>query len=171
MIGRKFMKNLKLFISTLICAGMLIFCASAANAKGIGVVDLGKIIENYTKAQEVTADLKVKEAELEKFVQGAQDQIKNANTPVEKKNLEEKLAEQFNIKRNAFAKEQSEKWQIIENEVFEKIKKVANDKNLDIVLNKQTVIIGGDNITAEVIKQLNEEAKSKKSEGLFNLFN
>lgn len=167
------MRKLKLFISTLICMFMLISCACAVSAKNTGVVDLSKVIENYTKAQEVAADLKLKEGELQKFITEAQEKIKKAESPVEKKNLEEKLGEQFNIKRNAFAKEQSEKWQNIENKVFEKIKKVAAEKKLDIVLNKQSVIIGGNDITEEVIKQLNEDAKksgkqSRKGDGIFN---
>jgi len=170
------MKKLRLLISTLICMVVFVSCTSAASAKDFGVVDLNKVIENYTKAQEVTADLKVKEAELQKFVVEAQKQLKEADTPVEKKNLEEKLGEQFNIKRQAFAKEQTQKWQEIEDEIFEQIEEMAKNKNLEMVFNQKSVIVGGVDITDEVIKQLNESVakegkKSEKKQGVLqNLF-
>jgi len=130
-----------------------------ASAKSPGVVDLTKVIENYTKAQEVSADLKVKETELQKFIADAQKKINDAKTPLEKKNIEEKLSEEFNIKRNVFAKEQAEKWQQIEEEIIVKINEVSKEKNLELILNKQAVIIGGEEITEEVIKRLNESVK------------
>ena len=91
------MKNLKFLIAALICAVLMITHTAAAYAKEIGVVDLTKVLENYTLAQEVSADLNVKKAELEKFVVDAQEKIKNSTSPLEKKNTEEKLSEQFNI--------------------------------------------------------------------------
>ncbi len=155
------MKIFKLLIATLICAVLTLSQATAAYAKETGVVDLTKVLENYTFAQEVSADLNVKKAELEKFVVEAQEKIKKSASPVEKKNIEEKLSEQFNIKRNAFAKEQAEKWQQVEDKVFEQIKQTASGKKLDMVLNKQSVIVGGEDITEEVIKKLNDAAKKK----------
>lgn len=169
------MKKFKLFITSLLCMIVFLSCSAIANAKETGVIDLNKIIENYTEAQEIAADLKVKESELQKFVVEAQEKIKDAKSPVEKKNLEEKLGEQFNIKRKAFARQQSEKWQEIETKIFEKIEQLSKEKNFELVLNKQAVIIGGNDITDEVIKQLNEaykkgEKKSDKDKGGFNFF-
>ena len=76
------------------------------------------------------------------------------------KNLEEKLGEQFNIKRNAYAKDQSQKWGVIEDTVIKIIKEVSSSKKFDLVLNKQVVIDGGSDITDEVIKKLNTQSKS-----------
>jgi len=155
------MQKLRL-ISALICLAVIISFSSTAMASKLGIVDLGKVIENYSEAQEVTADLKVKEKELQQFVLDAQKQIKAAKTPVEKNNLEKQLGEQFNIKKNAFAKQQAEKWQEIEDDVFEKIKKISKSKKFDMVLNKQSVIVGGNEITDQVVKELNSDAKKQK---------
>lgn len=159
-IGEK-MKNLKL-LAVLLCLLVFTSLSSAVKAEEIGVVDMAKVGENYTVAQEVAADLKVKEKELQEFALEAQKKIKSAQTPLEKKNLEEKLVTEFNIKKNAFAKEQAEKWQNIEDDVFRKIKKIAKDKKIDVVLNKQSVIVGGEDISEQVIKDLNSEAKKAK---------
>jgi len=154
---------MKIFKRTIVLLAVVcvIFGYSAKSyATGTAIVDLDKVRENYSVAQELAADLNVKETELKKFVEEAQKQIQNAKTPLEKKNFEEKLGEQFNIKRNAYAKDQAQKWNVIENVVVKTIKDVSNTKKFDLVLNKQVVIEGGADITDEVIAKLNAEIKS-----------
>ena len=63
------MKSLKITFSTLLCFVMFASFSLAAQAKDFGVVNLNKVIENYSEAQKVSADLRVKESELQKFVQ------------------------------------------------------------------------------------------------------
>ena len=159
----KEMKKLKLF--TLLLSSLFVFTffsAAAEAAKEIGVVNLNKVIENYSKAQEITANFKIKESELQQFVLNAQKKIKEAKTPLEKKNLEENLGEQFNLKRNAYAKEQSEKWQMIEADILNKTKALSKQKKFEMILNKSGVIVGGVDITDELIKKLNQDAKKVK---------
>ena len=50
-----------------------------------------EVIEGY---------LKVKEAELQKFVADAQKKLKDAASPVERKNLEDKLSNEYKTKRH-----------------------------------------------------------------------
>lgn len=150
----------KRFVVLLAVMFVLVGNSNKSFAEGTAVVDLDKIRENYTVAQELSADLKVKETELQKFVTDAQSQIQNAKTPLEKKNLEAKLGEQFNIKRNAYANDQAEKWGEIEITVVKSIKEVSASKKYDLVLNKQVVIVGGSDITNEVIVKLNTQAKA-----------
>jgi len=154
------MKMFKRAIVLLAVMSVMLGYSAKSYAVGTAVVDLDKIRENYTVSQELSADLRIKETELQKFVQDAQKQIQEAKTPLEKKNLEEKLGEQFNIKRNAYAKDQSQKWGVIEDTVVKSIKEVAASKKFDLVLNKQVVIDGGSDITDEVIKKLNTQAKA-----------
>lgn len=155
------MKKSGLFISVLVSLFLVTSCHAFVKNDEFGVVDLNKVIDNYTEAQKVTADLKVKESKLQEFVLEAQKKIKEAKTPVEKKNLEEKFGEEFNIKRNAYAKEQAEKWEQIENDIYKEIEELHSKKNFDMVFNKQSVIIGGVDITEELLKRLNDEAKKK----------
>lgn len=159
--GVSVMKMFKKSIVLLAVMVVALGCSAKSFAAGTAVVDLDKIRENYTKSQELTADLKVKETELQKFVVDAQKQIQEAKSPLEKKNLEEKLGEQFNIKRNAYAKDQAQKWGVIEDTVVKTIKAVSDAKKFDLVLNKQVVIDGGSDITDEVLAKLNTQAKSK----------
>jgi Skp family chaperone for outer membrane proteins len=153
------MKMFKRTVVLLAVMSLMISYSAKSSAAGTGIVDLDKIRDNYTVAQELTADLKVKESDLQKFIMDAQKQIQEAKTPVEKKNLEDKLGEQFNVKRNAYAKDQTAKWSKIEDTVISTIKAVSASKKFDMVLNKQVVIDGGYDITDEVIAKLNTQAK------------
>ena len=153
------MKKFKLLALTLISLFVFTTFSTATEAKDMGVVDLNKVIDNYTEAQKVAADLKVKENELQSFVEEAQKKIKDGKTPVEKKNLEDKFSEEFNIKRNAYVKAQSEKWDKVEDNILKGIQEIYTRKKMEMVFNKQSVILGGTDITDELIKNLNESAK------------
>ena len=153
------MKKFKLIALALTSLFVFATFSTAAPSKDFGVVDLNKVIDNYTEAQKVAADLKVKENELQGFVEDAQKKVKEAKSPVEKKNLEEKFSEEFNIKRNAYVKSQSEKWDTIESNILKGIQEIYTRKKLEMVFNKQSVIVGGTDITDELIKNLNETVK------------
>jgi len=153
----KKINKLALVLATLAIVGGF---SAKSQAAETAVVDLDRIRENYTVAQDLTADMKVKEDELQSFIENAQKQIQAAKTEVEKRNLEEKLAAQFNVKRMAYAKDQSDKWSKVEETVLKSITDIVNAKKYDLVLNKQVVIYGGTDITDEVLNKLN--GKSKK---------
>jgi len=155
------MKNLKNLLAASAFLSMALL-TQAALAGGTGVIDFLKIKENYTVAQEFEADTRVKEAELQKFVSEAQAQIEAAKTPLEKKNIEAKLSEQYSIKFNAARKQQTEKWEAIERNILNSIKEVSSVKKFDIVLSKQVVFDGGCDITQEVLDKLNKETKETK---------
>jgi len=140
-------KKIKLFAFLVMSFCIFASCSVQAKAGDFGVVDLTKVVDNYTESQKLTAELKVKESELQKFLIDAQNKVKNAKTPLEKKNLEEKLGEEFNIKRTAFIKEQAEKWGVIENKILAEIDNFAKIKRFEMVFNKQSVIVGGVDIT------------------------
>lgn len=124
-------------------------------AQTIGIVDADKVISNYNKAQDVEADLKVKEAEIQKFIAEAQKQIKDATTPVEKNNLEKQLSDEFKTKQADYRKMQLEQSKKINDEIIMAIETIAKTQKLDIVLAKGAVFVGGTDITDSVLKSLN----------------
>ena len=133
-----------------------IFTTSAnVLAQSIGIVDADKVLTNYSKAQDVEADLKVKEAEIQKFIADAQKQIKDAATPVEKSNLEKKLSEEFKLKQTEYRKMQITESEKINNDIIAAIKTIAKEKSIDLVLAKGAVFAGGIDITDDVLKNLN----------------
>lgn len=153
------MNNLIKLSVSFVFVVMTMFISLTASADTIGVVNLDKIMANYTKAQGVLADLQVKDAELKKFVADAQKQLKDTSTPVEKKNMEEKLSNEFQTKGQAFKNEQIKQWTMIENTILESVKVVAKSMKIDVVLNESSVLIGGNDITEAVTTYLNKQSK------------
>jgi outer membrane protein len=156
------MKNLKSAMLTIALLAVMAAAPMTAKAGEFAVVDVNKVVDNYGKAQEVTADLKVKESELQAFLKDAQSKIEAAKTPVEKQSLETKLGEQFELKRKAYLNSQTEKWQEIEKNITDTITSIAAKRKSEMVFNKSAVIVGGTDITEEVTKQLNTAATPAK---------
>jgi len=153
---------MKKFIFSLVAISLMTGCSLKSFAAGTAVVDLDKIRDNYSVAQELAADHKVKEVELQKFLYEAQKQIEAAKTPLEKKNLQEKFLAQFNIKKEAYEKDEAEKWVAIDDSLISTVKEISSAKKFDIVFNKQVVIIGGCDITEDVLAKLNNSVKTSE---------
>lgn len=153
------MNKLKKLAVSFVFVVITMFISLTANADTIGVVNLDKIMANYNKAQSVLADLQIKDAELKKFIADAQKQLKATTTPVEKKNLEEKLSQDFQTKGQAFKDEQVKQWAMIEDTILESVKVVAKSMKIDVVLNDSSVLIGGNDITEAVTTYLNKSSK------------
>ena len=149
------MKFIKTAFVTAAIALTLGFSANIASAETIGVVDLDKVINSYTKAQNVSAELKVKEAELQKFLADAQKKLKDTASPLDRKNLEDKLTAEFKTKSDAYRNYQVTQMKSIEDNVFGTIEKIAKDQNVDVVINKAAVLVGGCDITDKVVTTLN----------------
>jgi Skp family chaperone for outer membrane proteins len=149
------MNLIKYFLITLTVAAVFSFAGAKAFAANIGKVDLDKVVSSYTKAQDVSADLKVKEAELQKFLADAQKKLKDTTSPVERKNLEDKLTQEFQIKSQNFRDTQIKQWKEIEDNVFKALETTAKEQKLDVILSQQSVLIGGTDVTDKVLLLLN----------------
>ncbi|MDD3012854.1 MAG: OmpH family outer membrane protein [Candidatus Gastranaerophilales bacterium] len=152
------MKYLKTIIS-LVAITMSIFISNTGVfAEEIGTVDINKIINNYSKAQEVVADLKIKESELQKFVAEARKDLK-LNTTTDKKDLEDKYTKEFKQKTNAFKQEEIKQLSVIQRDIAKAIKNVADTKNIKSVFKKESMIMGSQDLTDEVLKILNAKTE------------
>ncbi|MCV6599064.1 MAG: OmpH family outer membrane protein [Alphaproteobacteria bacterium] len=172
------MRNFKFIL--LILAFILSTNAKAENTK-IGVVDFGLIMNsaNVTKAINAQIDAKkneflTKDKEAQKII------VKKQQSLVEKKAILPK--EVFESEREAlekeikFAQEKSKENREILNNGIKKsrvfldgairkyIAKIAKDKNIDLVLPKEQVVISSKNlsITKEVLDLVNKDLKEVK---------
>jgi outer membrane protein len=148
------MKLMKTVLSGMLVTAML---TGIAFADQIGVVDMQQISEKYSKAQQLAQQVKSKEEELQKLRTDLQGQLKAGEklSPVEKKTLEEKLNSQFAAKFKEYREWTLTQEQGIKSDFDKVIQSVTQAQKLDLVLPKQTVLQGGKDITADVIKALN----------------
>lgn len=149
------MKSFKKSLIVLSVLALTGFAGTKSFAQEIGVVDYDKVYSSYTKAQDIAADLEVKAADLQKYIADAQKKLKATSSPLERKNLEEKITQEFQAKKEEFNTLRAKQSKLVEDNINSAILKVRDQGKLDVVLNKVVVIVGGKDITDQVITSLN----------------
>lgn len=153
------MKLAKAILGTAMAASIL---SGVAFAEQIGVVDMQQVMQKYTKAQTLATEVKSKETELQKLRDDLVGQLKAADSkkpalsPVEKKNLEEKLNNQFATKFKEYREWTVGQEQVLQQETSKAVSTIKEQLKLDLVLPKQAVLDGGKDVTQDVINQLNQ---------------
>jgi len=142
------------------------FGAGRLTAEGnvVGYVNSDAILEQYGPAKEVNTQLgqlrEDSEKELEKKVRDKFGPGDVSTLPRESQLEIQKMVEQaesiFNEKSESL---REEKWVPIVNSVNEAIEKVATEEKIQVVLEDETVIFGGVDLTDKVIEKLNENEK------------
>lgn len=118
--------------------------ASAAASSNVGVVDYRQFatLKIYTDA----------EAEMQKAVQQAQQEFndKSANMSDEEKQS------YYQQTMERLQQQNTDLMEPVQKQVEDAVKAVADAKGLTVVLNKDTVVYGGTDITQDVIKKLSK---------------
>ncbi|MCQ2739130.1 MAG: OmpH family outer membrane protein [bacterium] len=144
------MKNLK---SVLLFATLLLF-TSAVNAGGVGYIDYVKVIDNYDFAQRVTKEVDAKGLEMQQYLVDKEKEYKSLDTPLKKQSFEQKTAEEFRIKEEAYASLKAKREQEVYNKIREAAKSVMVEQKLDAIMDQRGVFVGGMDITDLVINKL-----------------
>ena len=152
------MKKLGLAIFTIMV--MTVFTA-AANATNIGTIDFKKVGMSYNYAKSVFKELDSKSMELQQFIIDKDKQYKAIDSPIAKKNFEEKTQKEFQAKKDALENLQAQKEDDIFNRIMNATKAVANQKKLEAVFDQNAVFVGGMDITDDVIRYLNGQPAGK----------
>jgi outer membrane protein len=153
------MKRLLTIVLSVLVLGLGGLRAAQA-ADTIGTVDYDKLVRSYNKAQIFNDDMKAKEADLEKMRAEFVKQIREAktkqpNNPVAVDQLQKSLEDKLAVKVNEYRDSQEAQAKSLENAMNTAIETVAHSKNLSVILAKQTVLVGGTDITNEVLSKLN----------------
>jgi len=142
---------MKKFISAL---AVLMMISSQAFASGVGYIDYQKVIELTPFAKNTMKVLDTKALELQQYLVDKEKEYKLIDAPAQKKNFQDKVANDFKAKEAAYMKLKIKS----ENEVYEKIKAAATtvmvEQKLDAVISDRAVFVGGMDITNLVIEKL-----------------
>ena len=144
-------------IFTLLLVMLFAWPSYAENAK-VGIVDGEKLFDSYSFAQEAT-----------KKIADAQDELRNAIADSEKaysdfekqkKSEAEKLTKKKELQNKIDIKAQETRKMIetistkIEDDIVQAIKKVSQEKGIEVVFDKRAVLFGGSDITDAVSETL-----------------
>ena len=148
------MNKFKFMISAVLVLG-LVSLHSAAQASGIGFINYKKVQENYSYAQDAIKQVDAKALELQQYLVDKEKEFKALDTPVKKKNFEEKTAKDFKDKQDVYLKLKTEKEEIVYGKIQDVAKQILIDQQLDAIVDFRIIFVGGVDITDLVIQKLN----------------
>ena len=128
------------------------FALSKTSDFNVAIVDVQKVVSASSEVNALKNEQKAKVDELVNFVETAKANLAKESDDTKKKALEDKYNKELNVKKDAIDKEYVKKLSAIDKDITEIIKKKADKDNYDLVLSKSSVLIGGKDITDEIIK-------------------
>ncbi len=117
--------------------------ASAASSSKVGVVDYRQLLSQHPKLQDVNN-------QMQQAVTEAQKEFETKSASMG----EQEKADYYNQTQERLQVKQQELFDPIQKSVDEAVKKVADTKGLSVVLDKSTVVYGGQDITNDVVSRL-----------------
>jgi len=140
---------------------------AAAKSTSIGLVDKNKVITSFTKAQQAAEELKKKDEFVHGLLESSNKQFEEAKAAKKsqteldalQKRLQAKIDTEF---KTAQARAQSLEAEL-ERDIDKAVKDEADSRKLDTVLVKDSVLLGGVDITDGVIKRLPATASAATS--------
>lgn len=146
------MKNFKLLLLGLLFLGL---SSNISFAGGVGYIDYAKIQEEYTFAKEAAKEVDAKSLELQQYLVDKEKQYKNLDTPLKKKNFEEKTSKDFKVKQDAFLKFKYDKEEAVYNRIKAAANQVLIEQKFDAIVDYRVIFVGGTDVTNLVLNKLN----------------
>ena len=144
------MKKMKLALVLLVFAAM----TGIANAGGVGYIDMPTILDKYDYAQRAKKEVEAKELELQQYILDKDKEYKTLDTPLKKQTFEQKTAQQYKTKEDAYIQLRNKREQEVDTKVREAAKAVMVEQKLDAIIDQRTVYVGGLDITNLVLNKL-----------------
>lgn len=118
----------------------------------IAVVDVNKVVSSSSQVMSLKKEQQLKKEELQKWLVNARKDVEKQSTKEGKEKLVKKYDGEFQKKQQAIQKNYTAKLQSIDKEISAVIAKEAKAKGYDIVIAKNVVLYGGDDITQSIAK-------------------
>ena len=125
-----------------------------ANAGGVGYIDYIKVIDNYEFAKKATKEVDAKGLEMQQYLVDKEKEYKSLDTPLKKQTFEQRTAQEFKAKEQAYIALKQKREQEVYNKIREAAKAVMVEQKLDAIMDQRGVFVGGLDITDMVINKL-----------------
>ncbi len=139
---------------------MVILFAGLSMAESIGYIDTQLVVKQYNKAIAAQSDLVRKQKELQDLVirkQGDLETAKASSKNEEELNrMKDEFEDELQPKREELVGLNQKLSSDIEKDIIEATKKIAKQLRIDIVFDKQVVLVGGTDLTILVTNYLNK---------------
>ena len=116
----------------------------------VAVVDIQKIVANSSEINTLKSEQEKQLQNLQTTIDKARAEITKEKDPVKIASLEEKYRKEINEQKVALDASYNSKLTAIDNNIKTAVVEKARSMNYNIVLPKNTVLFGGDDITEQV---------------------
>ncbi len=146
-------KKTLFIIAIAFCLGLTMNNWAISNVPSkIAVVDINAVVSQSSQVMALKKEQTLKVEELQKWLQVVRSDVEKQKNQEGKDKLTKKYDAEFVKKQQALQKDYTEKLQKIDKDITEVIAKEANTQGYDVVLAKNVVLYGGDNITGKIAK-------------------
>jgi len=125
-----------------------------SNDLRVATVDLSQLITNSSSVQALKANHEKQMNEIEKTLEQARNEITNESNPEKIAELEEKYRREINDKKLKMDKDYNEKLMEIDKSIKAQVAEKAKSMNYTVVLPKNIVLFGGDDITTQIAQAI-----------------
>lgn len=132
----------------------IVAMTGVTNAAGVGYIDYAKVIDNYDYAKKATKEVDAKGLEMQQFLVDKEKEYKALDTPLKKQTFEQKTAQEFKAKEDAYVALKNKREQEVYNKIREAAKAVMVEQKLDAIMDQRGVFVGGLDISDMVINKL-----------------
>jgi Skp family chaperone for outer membrane proteins len=143
---------------------------AAIKATTIGLVDKTKVIQSFPKAAAAADELHKAEESVKGMLESSNKQFEDAKAAkkptAELEALQKKLQTKLDTEYTAAQKRAQALEAQLEKDIDKAIKDEAASRNLDTVLLKETVLLGGVDITDGVVKRLPATASASTAKAV-----
>jgi len=149
---------------TVVIAVLVFFTAGIglkfACAQSLGYIDVTRVFKEYKETETAQDELSKKEKafreEFEKRQKELEEAEKADKSKEELENLTKELEAELEPKRKELLELNEQLTTKLQKEILDAVNKVAKKVGIDIVLDKQVIIIGGVDLTDMVLNELNK---------------
>ena len=120
----------------------------------VAVVDVQQLVGKSSQLSLLKQDQQRKLSEMQKTVEQAKKEMTNESDPAKIAQIEEKYRNQINNQKAALDKEYNTKLKQIDTDIKTITISKAKEMKYNLVLPKNIVLFGGDDITGEIAKSI-----------------
>ena len=129
--------------------------SNTAPAYKIATVDIQKIVANSAEVQTLQKEQTIQMQNMQKIVDKARAEISKEKDPQKASQLEDKYRNELNQQKLALDQSYNNKLTSIDNKIKTAVVEKAKSMHYNVVLPKNTVLFGGDDITEQVMSIIN----------------
>ncbi len=120
----------------------------------IAMIDVDRVVAKSSFVKKLKTEYDKKNKELERWLKNVKKQIEKPDSKDVKDKLVKRYEKEFEEKKEEITKDFQKKLKIVNADVTSQISAAAKENHYDIVLSKAVVVLGCDDITELIEKQI-----------------